>query len=85
MVENQFKTIVKVLITDNGTEYTNHEFQTFLRAKGITHQTSYVGIPQQNGVSERKNRHLLEVTHALLFSTNLPKVSSLMLFLQLVI
>jgi IS30 family transposase len=73
MIENQFKTTVKVLRTDNGTEYTNHEFQTFLCAKGITHQTSCIGTPQQNGVSERKNRHLLEVTCALLFSANLPK------------
>jgi Reverse transcriptase (RNA-dependent DNA polymerase)/Integrase core domain/gag-polypeptide of LTR copia-type/GAG-pre-integrase domain len=74
MVENQFNTTVKFLRTDNGTEYLNHDFQNFLCSKGIMHQTSCVGTPQQNGIAERKNRHLLEVTRALLFSANLPKI-----------
>ena len=29
--------------------------------------------PEQNGVSERKNRHLLEKTKSLLFQNNVPK------------
>ena len=29
--------------------------------------------PQQNGVAERKNRHLLEVTRALLLTASVPK------------
>jgi hypothetical protein len=34
----------------------------------------HVLIPlQQNGISERKNRHLLEVTRTLLFQNNVPK------------
>ena len=32
-----------------------------------------VDTPQQNGVSERKNRHLLEVAHALMFTVNVSK------------
>jgi Integrase core domain/gag-polypeptide of LTR copia-type/GAG-pre-integrase domain len=74
MVKNQFSTSIKILRTDNGTEYTNLAFQEFTRRLGITHQTSCVGTPQQNGVSERKNRHLLEVARALLFSANLLKI-----------
>jgi hypothetical protein len=42
--------------------------------KGILHQTSCVYTPQQNGISERKNRHLLEVTRTLLFQNNVPKI-----------
>ncbi|XP_043725671.1 uncharacterized protein LOC122672240 [Telopea speciosissima] len=62
-----------VLRTDNGIEYTNGLFQSVLYSLGIIHQTSCFGTPQQNGVAERKNRHLLEVTRALLFSGQLPK------------
>ena len=32
----------------------------YFHSNGILHQTSYVGTPQQNGVSEWKNRDLLE-------------------------
>ena len=32
-----------------------------------------VDTPQQNGVAERKNRHLLEITRALRFQMNVPK------------
>lgn len=40
---------------------------------GIVHQSTCVNSPQQNGIAERKNRHLLEVARALLFSTKVPK------------
>ena len=40
---------------------------------GILHQTSCVETPSQNGVAERKNRHLLETTIALLFQMQVPK------------
>jgi hypothetical protein len=37
------------------------------------HQTTCINTPKQNGISERKNRHILEVTRSLLFQTNVPK------------
>jgi transposase InsO family protein len=39
----------------------------------IIHQTTCVDTPQQNGVAERKNRHLLEVTRSLMLDTYVPK------------
>jgi hypothetical protein len=45
----------------------------FLKLKGIVHQTTCVYKPQQNSVFKRKNRHLLEVTRALMFENNVPK------------
>lgn len=45
-----------------------HWYQT----KGIVHHTSCVQNPQQNGVVERKHRHLLETTRSLSFQANLP-------------
>ena len=40
---------------------------------GILHQTSCVDTRSQSGVAERKKRHLLETTWALLFQMNVPK------------
>lgn len=45
----------------------------FLKNKGILHETSCPQTPQQNGVTERKNKHLLEVTRALLIGAYAPK------------
>jgi hypothetical protein len=73
MVETQFKKKIKVLRSDNGTEYTNRAMHCFLRDNGIVHQTTCVSTPEQNGVAERKNRHILEVTRCLLFAMNVPK------------
>ena len=51
----------------------NSTLKSFLLDNGLLHQSSCVNTPQQNGVSERKNRHLLEVARSLLFTSNVPK------------
>ncbi|XP_010481078.1 PREDICTED: uncharacterized protein LOC104759901 [Camelina sativa] len=61
------------LISDNGGEYTSHAFKQYLANHGIIHQTSCPYTPQQNGVAERKNRHLMEVARSMMFHTNIPK------------
>ena len=73
LVKNQFNTQVKMIRTDNGTEYVNKEFSDFLSENGILHQTSCPDTPPQNGVAERKNRHILEVARSLMFTMNVPK------------
>jgi transposase InsO family protein len=72
-VNTQFKVQVQILRTDNGTEYVNKRFGRFLSEKGIMHQTSFLDTPPQNGASERKNRHILEVTRSLMYIMNVPK------------
>lgn len=42
-------------------------------SQGIVHQSSCNDTPQQNGIAERKNRHLLEVARSLMFSNHVPK------------
>nr|GEU35493.1 hypothetical protein [Tanacetum cinerariifolium] len=42
------------------------QLQTLYAKLGITHNTSTVRTPQQNGVVERRNRTLVEATHKLL-------------------
>ncbi|GAB2267742.1 hypothetical protein Dimus_038680 [Dionaea muscipula] len=41
---------------------------------GIIHESSCSDTPPQNGVAERKNRHLLEVTRALMCCMSVPKI-----------
>lgn len=73
MVETQFQEKIKMFRSDNGREYFNKILGEFLLEKGIIHQSSCSNTPQQNGIAERKNKHLLEVTRALLFTNNVPK------------
>ena len=72
MVDTQFDLNIKILRSDNGTEYIDKSFRVFLDDNGILFQTTCVGTPQQNGVTERKNCHLAEVTRSLLFTMNIP-------------
>ncbi|KAF7808226.1 sacsin isoform X2 [Senna tora] len=72
MVKNQFNTPIKIFRTDNGREFFNNTLDSFLLENGIVHQSSCVETPQQNGIAERKNRHLLETARALLFTNNVP-------------
>ena len=68
--EKQFGKTVKTIRSDNGTEFMC--LSSLFREKGIIHQTSCVGTPQQNGRVERKHRHILNVSRALLFQASLP-------------
>src|SRR3954466_10553246 len=43
-----------------------------MASNGILHQTSCPHTPQQNGVAEHKNRHLVETTRTLLLHGNVP-------------
>ncbi|CAJ2662733.1 unnamed protein product [Trifolium pratense] len=72
MVQNQYQTNIQVFRSDNGKEYFNANLSDFFLKNGIIHQSSCPNTPQQNGVAERKNRHLLEVARALLFSSKVP-------------
>ena len=59
MVITQFNTWVKVFHSDNGREFVNRSLATLFQENEILHQTTYAYTPQQNGIAERKNRHIL--------------------------
>ena len=73
MKQTQFQTKIQVLKNDNVKEYFNIVLGKYLLNHGIIHISSCVDTPQQNGVAERKNKHLLKVVRSLMFSTNVLK------------
>lgn len=72
MVKNQFSATVKTLKSDGGGKYTSKLFKSYLSSHGIHHQISCPYTPQQNGLVERKHRHLIETTITLLSQDSLP-------------
>ncbi|KAI3758884.1 hypothetical protein L6452_06456 [Arctium lappa] len=71
-IENQTNQKVKVIRSDNGTEFKNLDLNTFCEEKGIERQYSAPRTPQQNGVAERRNRTLIEAARSLLADSKLP-------------
>ncbi|KAL6320551.1 hypothetical protein AAG906_007630 [Vitis piasezkii] len=71
MVQTQFSLRFSSSI-DNGGEYVNHQFHEYFQQHGIIHETSCPQTPKQNGIVERKNRHVLETARALLVGAHAP-------------
>ncbi|KAI3692065.1 hypothetical protein L6452_31874 [Arctium lappa] len=71
-VENQTNLRVKVIRSDNGTEFKNNDLNNLCEEKGIERQYSAPRTPQQNGVAERRNRTLIEAVRSLLADSKLP-------------
>lgn len=72
-VETQKGRRIKILRSDNGTEYVNKQFGNFCESNAILHQKSCVYTPQQNGLFERYNRTIVERARYLLFDSKLPR------------
>lgn len=64
---------IKILRTDNGGEYVNRDFESYLKRCGIRFQTTCPHTPQQNGMAERMNRTIVEKARCMLFGSNLDK------------
>lgn len=67
LVENQQSKKIKVLRSDNGGEFCSTEMETYLKQCGIAHQKTTSFTPEQNGLSERNNRSIVEKARCLLF------------------
>ncbi|GJW13655.1 putative ribonuclease H-like domain-containing protein [Tanacetum coccineum] len=71
-IENQLDYKVKVIRSDNGTEFKNSVMNQFCEMKGIKREFSVARTPQQNGVAERRNRTLIEAARTMLVDSKLP-------------
>ena len=63
---------VQTLRTDNGGEYTSKAFHDFCSTKGISRELIPPYTPQRNGVAERRNCSLLDITRCFLLDKSLP-------------
>jgi len=64
---------IQSLHTDNGGEYTSNEFFKFLQNHRISHKFTCANTPQQNGIAERKNKHLTKICRCMLHAKNVPR------------
>ncbi|KAL1200820.1 Retrovirus-related Pol polyprotein from transposon TNT 1-94 [Cardamine amara subsp. amara] len=71
-VQNQLGKGIKALRSDRGGEYLSQEFGDHPRECGIVSQLTPPGTPQWNGVSERRNRTLLDMVRSMMSHTDLP-------------
>jgi transposase InsO family protein len=63
-VEKQLGIYIKSLSNDRGCEYEAMEF--FCKENGILHLFTMSYKPQQNGIAERQNRTLMEMTRSMM-------------------
>ena len=80
LVENQCSSTIKTLRTDGGTEYKplRHLFPQ------IPFQTTCPYTPQQNGVAQRKHRHIVELALALMTKASIPTLHRDYIFISIV-
>jgi hypothetical protein len=71
LVEKKTERKIKTVRSDNGTEYTSHYLEDFLKQEGIRHELTVEYTSQQNGVAERKNRSLVETARCLMIQSGL--------------
>lgn len=64
---------MKRLRTDNGLEFCSNDFEEFCKKHGIVRHKTVRHTPQQNGITERMNRTLIEKVRCMLFSSNMSK------------
>ena len=73
LVENQFECRIQQFQCDGGREFISKEFLTLLSQAGIQQRISCPHTPQQNGLSERKHRHLTELGLTMMFHARVPQ------------
>ncbi|KAL3514435.1 hypothetical protein ACH5RR_027152 [Cinchona calisaya] len=73
MVENRSGCKIKILRSDNEKEYISTEFNLFCEEAGIEHQLTTLYTPEQNKVSEIRNRYIMEMVRCMLHEKELPK------------
>ena len=72
MFENDTRKWLKCLRLENGGEYCNKEFDDYFSYHGIHREKTVSGTPQENGVSERMNRAIMECARSMRLHARFP-------------
>lgn len=64
----------KIIRSDRGREYVNNNLELYLKNQGIRVQYTAPYTPEQNGVAERKNRSLVEMTGCMIIDAGMDKI-----------
>nr|GEX23220.1 hypothetical protein [Tanacetum cinerariifolium] len=71
-IENHLSLKVKIIRSDNRTEFKNNDLNQLCGMKGIKRKFSIPRTPQQNGIAERRNKTLIEAARTMLADSLLP-------------
>jgi hypothetical protein len=83
LIKTQHSAMIKYFRCDLGGEYTSNKFCQMLALDGTIHQTSCTDTSEQNGVAERKHKHIVEIARSLLLPAFVPMSFGENLFLLL--
>jgi hypothetical protein len=71
LIENQKGLKIKTFRSNNEGEFCNERFENFLRRQGIIHQKTNPYTPEQNGMSKKMDRSVVEKAKCLIFDAKL--------------
>eukprot|EP00924_Labyrinthula_sp_SR-Ha-C_P007541 snap_masked-scaffold_24-processed-gene-5.42-mRNA-1 protein AED:1.00 eAED:1.00 QI:0/-1/0/0/-1/1/1/0/299 len=70
-IQQRWKFNTFIFHSDERTEFTNNSLKQYFKQSGISHHTSNVGTPQQNGLAEVTNKIVFNGVRAMLHTTKL--------------
>lgn len=73
LVEKETGKLIKCYRTDRGGEFNSNAFKDFCKEHGIQRQLTTAYTPQQNGVTEGKNRTVMNMVRSMLSAKKVPK------------
>ena len=73
LVEKQKGCSIKTIRSDRGGEYTSQKFEEYCKNEGIQKHLTSGYTPQQNSVSERRNRTIVEMARIFFLTEALHK------------